>query len=226
MARRPRIERARTLRHAAATLFSLLALLPLLIFVWTLHRVDALDRYEAQVGVGLSLGVAVLGFIVLRRLLGQISGLMQALSATAVRAAQVSVAAIPEPANAPAPAAARDGAASLRRVAAPAAPFAPSTPAATRGHPPGGATGLGTIRELEDMTAAVSALWRREAESQVGRPVRVDVINSTTPVLGTLVQVTEDGLLLERDGARIGVVWRRIAAVEADRLAPTSLRHS
>jgi hypothetical protein len=228
MAIKLRPERTRTLRQAAATVFSLLALLPLLIFVWTLHRVNALYEPEAQLGLGLSLAVAVLGFIVLRRLMGQISEAMQALASTAARAAQMSTASAPK---AQPTVAAREAGATERPVtpprsdAAPAAPTPPSTPSrgperAARDGGRRSATGtlaLGTIRELADMTDAVSALWRREAEAKLGRSVRVDVINSTAPLVGTLVQVTEDGLLLEQqDGNSVAVVWRRIAAVEAD----------
>jgi hypothetical protein len=195
------------LRQAAATLFCLLAVVPLLVFVWTLHRLGVLGEPEAQIGVALSLTIAVLGFAVLLRLMGDISAVMRLLSATSARA---------KPADATPP---------VRSPVAPSdmpSPLAAS-PAAVR--PTNGADGrrrastpaLGTIRELADMTAAISVLWREEAERQVGRTVRVDVINATVPVSGMLVEVTDDGLLLERDGERVGVVWRRVVAVEPDR---------
>ena len=36
---------------------------------------------------------------------------------------------------------------------------------------------------------------------------------------GTLMQVTEDGLLLDQDGRRVGITYRRISAIEAERVA-------
>lgn len=193
------------MRQAAATLFCLLAVVPLLVFVWTLYRLDVLREPEAQVGLGLSLTIAVLGFVVLLRLMGEISELMQLLSATAARAN-------PAGATPPAPGALVSPGMLSPVGASPAAAGRAADGAARRAR--AATPALGSIRELVDMTAAVSALWRQEAERQVGRLVRIDVINSTVPVSGTLVDVTDDGLLLERDGERVGVVWRRIAAVE------------
>src|SRR5947208_4213709 len=71
--------RSNTLRQAASAVFALTAILPLLLFVWTVHSLGALSRYQAQVGLGLALAVALLGFWVFRRLMGQMSDLILAL---------------------------------------------------------------------------------------------------------------------------------------------------
>lgn len=66
----------------------------------------------------------------------------------------------------------------------------------------------GAIEEL-------SAMWRAEADPLVGQRVLVSVRNASEPVVGTLVQVTPDGLLLTDDqGQRVGVSYRRISALE------------
>jgi hypothetical protein len=52
---------------------------PLLIFVWTLHRIGALAHIESQVGLGLALGIALLGYYIFRRLMGRMSSLIQGL---------------------------------------------------------------------------------------------------------------------------------------------------
>jgi signal transduction histidine kinase len=66
-----------SLREAASVVFALVALLPILLFVYLLSRHDMLHSTEAQVGLLAAIGVSVLGFVVFRRMVDQISLLAQ-----------------------------------------------------------------------------------------------------------------------------------------------------
>lgn len=80
--------------------------------------------------------------------------------------------------------------------------------------------GIGRVAEARPVTAAADQLaqvWKPEAEMLVGQPVLVSVMNAPDPIAGILVQVTEDGLLLEHEGRQMGITYRRISAVERDR---------
>lgn len=82
--------------------------------------------------------------------------------------------------------------------------------------------GIGRVAEGHPVTATVDQLaqvWKPEAELLVGQAVLVSVMNAPDPIAGTLLQVTEDGLLLEQDGRQVGITYRRISAVERDRAA-------
>ena len=59
--------RSNTLRQVASTLFAFTTIVPLMIFVWTLYRLDALSKLEFQVDLGLALGIALLGFYIFRQ---------------------------------------------------------------------------------------------------------------------------------------------------------------
>jgi signal transduction histidine kinase/ActR/RegA family two-component response regulator len=72
---RPRIVR---LREAASTIFALVTLVPFLVLLLLLHRYEALAHFEAQVGLLLALGLAVLGFLVLQRLMARVTQLAEA----------------------------------------------------------------------------------------------------------------------------------------------------
>src|SRR5947208_5254918 len=82
--------RSNTLRQAASAVFALTAILPLLLFVWTVHSLGALSRLQAHLGLGLALAVALLGFWVFRRLMGQMSDLILALRRAAESASRSS----------------------------------------------------------------------------------------------------------------------------------------
>ena len=71
--------RSNTLRQAASAVFALTAVLPLLLFVWTIHRLGALWTLQAQVGLGLAATIALMGFFVFRGLMGRISDLILSL---------------------------------------------------------------------------------------------------------------------------------------------------
>src|SRR2546425_9631650 len=93
-----------SLRHAASAVFAVTTILPLLIFVLTLHRIGALNQQQSQVGLGLALGVALFGFYIFRRLMGQMSDLISALGRVVALGARAT--AEPRVASAPSPAAA------------------------------------------------------------------------------------------------------------------------
>lgn len=69
-----------TLRRAAATIFALSALLPLLLFFYILWRYELVPYTEVQVGVFLALIVALLGFLVFQRMADRISQLAQTMT--------------------------------------------------------------------------------------------------------------------------------------------------
>lgn len=69
------VSRAMTLREAAAVIFVLVALLPLLLFVAFLSISNFISRTEAQFAALMALIIACLGFVVFRRLVDQIARL-------------------------------------------------------------------------------------------------------------------------------------------------------
>src|SRR3989304_1353296 len=77
--------RSNTLRQAASALFGFTTIVPLMIFVWTLYRLDALSKLEFQVDLGLALGIALLGFYIFRQLMGGMSDLIQIIGAAGER---------------------------------------------------------------------------------------------------------------------------------------------
>src|SRR6202035_221031 len=66
-----------SLREAASVVFALVALLPILLLVYLLSRHELMHSTEAQVGLLAAIGVSVLGFVVFRRMMDQISALAQ-----------------------------------------------------------------------------------------------------------------------------------------------------
>ena len=67
------------LREAAAIIFALSTVLPLLVFVFFMWRYDLMWESEVQAAIFVVLIVAVLGFVVFRRLVGRISNLADSL---------------------------------------------------------------------------------------------------------------------------------------------------
>jgi hypothetical protein len=79
--------------------------------------------------------------------------------------------------------------------------------------------GIGHVGEVHAFLAPMEQLgtvWRAEAEPHVGRRVLVTVMNAADPIGGVLTQVTNDGLLLDRDGERVGITYRRISTIELE----------
>lgn len=77
MRKMQRRSRTMSLREAASVVFALVALLPILLFVYLLSRHDMLHTTEAQLGLLAAVGVSILGFVVFRRMVDQISLLAQ-----------------------------------------------------------------------------------------------------------------------------------------------------
>ena len=89
-----------SLRAAASVVFALAAIVPILLFVYMLSQADLLQRTDIQIGLVLAVTVAVLGFIVFRRMVGQIARLADELHGSTASVAGVAappgpVAAVP-----------------------------------------------------------------------------------------------------------------------------------
>lgn len=198
-----------TLQHAASVVFALTAVLPLLVFAWTLYRVNALSRPQAQLGLGLALGAALLGWYIFRALTRQMSELIRAVGNATELAARSAADAQAHPAM---PRTHRESRENPR-----VNPIAQGPQSTGAGEGDRGVLGIGTIQEVRGLTQAMAALWKTEATALKGRRVLVSVMNSPQPIAGTLVDVTEDGLLIERDVGAVGVTYRRISAIDAER---------
>src|SRR6266542_5548649 len=68
-----------SLREAASVVFGLVAILPILLLAYLLARANLLKQAEAQIGLGLAVAISILGFVVFRRILGQVAQLAEAL---------------------------------------------------------------------------------------------------------------------------------------------------
>lgn len=205
--------RSHTLQQAAAVVFAMVAILPLLVFVWTLSRLDVLDTLAAALGLGLALAVALVGFACFRVLMGRLSELVQAVGRVVGR--RGSPTADPEGPQA----------GGVVRGNALAAPPAADTPAASQrqGRSSAGpladladlkVPGLRAIREVEDLDQAIAILWKQEAMALRGRRVHVSTMTSLRPIAGTLVGVTDDGLLLEDGSERVVVGYKGISTID------------
>jgi hypothetical protein len=235
------------LEQAASVIFALVAVVPLLIFAWTLHALGVIRSTQAQVSLGLALAVALLGFWMFRSLLGRMAEVVQALAAALEQAGRVRRSppppAAPTPATAGAPAAAVVPTVSpvaatvvpasraqepvspsvVFRSPAPAptpAPAAVTTRAAepANGDRPGRTVaGLGAIRELSEVVRTMDALWYREATAHLGQRVQISVANHREPLVGTLSEATPDGLILDMPEGAMPIGYARVTAI--DRLA-------
>ena len=76
--------------------------------------------------------------------------------------------------------------------------------------------GIGLIQEFHEIAATLWPVWKAEAETYLGRRVLVSVRNSPHPIAGTLVEVTDEGVLLEDGRQQVGVSYRRVLAIEPD----------
>jgi hypothetical protein len=216
-----------SLQQAASAVFAVTTVVPLLVFVWTLHRVGALSHVQSQVGLGLALGIALLGFYIFRRLMGQMSQLIQGLgrvvqqgmrpandsraSVSAQGRAQGLIAEYKPPAHDedadPLEAAVAD---SPRRPASLAAESAPATQQSAP------IPGLGMIQEVDDLSHAMAKLWMGEALAYQGRRVALTMMNTGGPITGTLVDVTHDCLLIDQDGgSQLAISYGRLSGIDA-----------
>jgi len=171
--------KGQTLQYAASVVFALTAVLPLLMFTYTLVRLNGLRDLQDQIILGLALMAAFTGFRILRVMVTRMSRLLYAVGQAT------------EQGDVPASAAARD----LK------------------------VPGIGPIQEFHKIAETLWPVWRAKAEPHLGQRVLVSVKNSSRPIAGTVLEVTNDGVLLEEDGLQVGVSYRRISAIEADRFS-------
>jgi hypothetical protein len=240
----PTAPRPNSLQQAASAVFAVTTVVPLLIFVWTLHRLGSLSRLQSQLGLGLALGIALLGYYIFRRLMGQMSDLIRGLgravergsrtagdgrlaSAAQERApgliaeykspALAAQAHIAPSASAPRPAPAQPREAAARAPVAATSP-APATVEVVEVEAPCSQSipGLGMIQEVDDLSRAMAKLWMGEAIAYKDRRVAVSIMNSRTPITGTLVDVTLEGLLIDQDGGKqVAVSFSRLSGIDA-----------
>jgi len=240
----PTAPRPNSLQQAASAVFAVTTVVPLLIFVWTLHRLGSLSLMQSQLGLGLALGIALLGYYIFRRLMGQMSDLIRGLGRAVERGSRAAsdsrlaasaqerapglIAEYQSPTlaaqahTAPSASAPRPAPAQPREAAA-AAPVAATSPAAAsvelvEVEAPRGQSipGLGMIQEVDDLSRAMAKLWMGEAIAYKDRRVAVSIMNSRTPITGTLVEVTLEGLLIDQDGGKqVAVSFSRLSGIDA-----------
>ena len=230
--------RPNSLQQAASAVFAVTTVVPLLIFVWTLHRLGSLSRLQSQIGLALALATALLGYYIFRRLMGQMSELIRGLGrAVGTRSAldgRVNTAAqdrapglvaeyrppalggqphIAPSASAPRPTPAPARAAT---IGAPVAATATAQTVEIEAPRPQGIPGLGMIQEVDDLSRAMAKLWMGEAMAYKDRRVALSIMNSRVPITGTLIEVTPEGLLVDQDGGKqVAVSFGRLSGIDA-----------
>jgi hypothetical protein len=204
--------RTYTLRRAAAVVFALICVLPLLLFTHTLYALDVLRRDVAQIGLGSALVLSMIGLYIYSVMMSRLADILRDLETDEF---------------APPPPGATHGTTQgpVVTMAVEPGPSGPS-PFAARGRPGAGGRGglvvpgIGRITELKPAAASalseLDSLWRAEAEPLLGKRVLVSVRNAADPMKGTLAQVTQEGLILDQDGTRVGISYGRVSAIEAD----------
>src|SRR3990167_4410416 len=70
--------RTYTLQRAGAVVFALAAILPLLLFFYTLYELGALDKPQAQLGLGLALAAVLIGLYMFRTMMTRIAEILRA----------------------------------------------------------------------------------------------------------------------------------------------------
>jgi hypothetical protein len=227
----PTAARPNSLQQAASAVFAVTTVVPLLIFVWTLHRLGSLSRIQSQLGLGLALGIALLGYYIFRRLMGQMSDLIRGLGRAVERGARSADGRLAATAHERAPGLIAEykppavDTVTQRVAAAAAVETASSVPAATVAVVPAvefeaagskSVPGLGMIQEVDDLSRAMAKLWMSEAATYQGQRVALSIMNSRAPISGTLIDLTQDGLLIEQDGGgQVAVSYARLSGIDA-----------
>jgi hypothetical protein len=209
--------RTYTLRNAASIVFALTAVIPLLLFTYTLYALNQLKLTEAQMGLGVALACALVGLFIFSNLMARLSEVLRYLEEQPDAAARPATVA-PTPATS----GAAPEAVERRGVSAPGnGPTAPVYPGGLL------VPGLGTITAASRAASAArqaagvfdevqKTMWQAEAQRHLGRRVLISVKNATEPIEGSLAQIAEDGVLLERDDERVAVSYLRITNIEVD----------
>jgi len=202
------------LQQAASMIFALVAVVPLLIFAYTLHTLGAMRSTQAQISLGLALAIALLGFWMFRSMLGRMAEVVQALAAAVEQANRTRRPGTPSPAT-PAPAAAGSATASAAAGAPrPAAGSMPATSGTAARKTDRGIPGVGNIREIAEVARTMDGLWQREAAAHVGKRVSISVANSRDPLVGTISEVSDDGLILDQADGQMAVAYRRVTGID------------
>ena len=207
------------LQQAASMIFALVAIVPLLIFAYTLHTLGAIRSTQAQISLGLALSVALLGFWMFRSMLGRMAEVVQLLGAAVEQANRGR-----RPPGTPASGAPGGNASARSGAAAPASPVAGASGlAATPRHAAAAAKrtdadraipGVGNIREIAEVARTMDVLWHREAAAHVGKRVSISVANSREPLIGTISEVSDDGLILDQADGQNAIAYRRVTGID------------
>jgi hypothetical protein len=206
--------RTYTLRNAASIVFALTAVIPLLLFTYTLYLLGQLGQFQAQMGLGVALGCALVGLFIFSNLMARLSELLRFLEEQPAPAAT--------PGGTAQPGSAADHGSGPMTTAG-NGPVSPPWPG------PGGLVvpGLGTITAASRAASAArqaagvfdevqKTMWHAEAQRHLGRRVLISVKNAPEPIAGSLAQIADDGVLLEQDDQRVAVSYLRITNIEAD----------
>ena len=208
--------RTYTLRNAASIVFALTAVIPLLLFTYTLYSLNQLRLTEAQMGLGVALACALVGLFIFSNLMARLAEVLRFLEGQEVAA--------PADAGSAQPADNSVGSGSATRPMVDAGAGGPTAPAF-----PGGlmVPGLGTITAASRAASAArqaagifdevqKTMWHAEAQRHLGRRVLISVKNAPEPISGSLAQIADDGVLLEQGDQRVAVSYLRITNIETD----------
>ena len=221
--------RTYTLRRASSVVFALISVLPLLLFAYTLYALNVLQHHLAQIGLGSALVLSMIGFYIYSVMMSRLSDILRDIEedetspseAGATQGPVVTMAVEPGPSG---PLAASHASGAPRQVPSP--PSARPSAFAGKGRGATGARGglvvpgMGRITELKPAdaiaTSDLDSRWRVEAEPLLGKRVLVAVRNAQDPVKGIMSQVTQDGVIIDQAGTKVGISYTRVSAIEAD----------
>ncbi len=225
--------RTYTLRRASSVVFALISVLPLLLFAYTLYALDVLHHSVAQIGLASALVLSMIGFYIYAVMMSRLSDILRDLEADesappppgathgATQGPAVTMAVELGPSG---PMAEGHTAGASRQ--GPAPPSGRPGLLAARGRSGAGGRGglvvpgMGRITELKPVDSRapsdLDSMWRAEAEPLLGKRVLVAVRNTPDPMKGILAQVTDNGLILDQNGTRVGISYTRVSAIEAD----------
>src|SRR5712691_885637 len=239
-------KRTYTLRNAAAVVFALTSILPMLLFTYTLYALNKLQEAQAALGLGLALFFALIGGFIFMNLMGRLSELLrfieeQAEEEVAAPAPAPSLPTASAPGATPGVTGPRSaplganvgspGSAPLPGAMPPpsgARPMGAQPPRPIPTQPPGIVVpGLGTITAARKAATAArhaagafddvqKSMWQAEAQRHLGQRVLVSVKNATEPIPRNLAQIADDGVLLEQNGERVAVSYLRITNIELE----------
>jgi hypothetical protein len=226
----PRGSKTYTLKRASSVVFALISILPLLLFAYTLYALDVLDKHLAQIGLGSALVLSMIGFYIYSVMMSRLSDILRDIEAEesalptsgTTEGPVVTMAVEPGPSG---PVAASHAAGTSRQIPTPPpdrpSPFAGKGRSATGGRGGLVVPGMGRITELKgadasSVTSDLDSMWRVEAEPLLGKRVLVAVRNAPDPVKGILSQVTQDGVIIDDGGTKVGISYTRVSAIEAD----------